>query len=87
MPNAARPRRWLRGLEFRIAIGANSGEIACKYGNTLIRTLRKIDGRGFAKRCANNEKLSNVLHKLDEPSLTHVIEDHEAGNLEAICCG
>jgi hypothetical protein len=41
----------------------------------------------FAKGCADDEKLSDVLHKLDEPSLSALVEDHEAGTLEAGCGG
>jgi hypothetical protein len=35
--------------------------------------------------CADNEKLSEILHKLDEPSLSHLLRDHDAGRLEQIC--
>jgi hypothetical protein len=61
-----------------------SGEISRKHGNTLIRTLRKTYGPGFAKGCADDEKLSDVLHKLDEPSLSHLVRDHDAAKLEQI---
>ncbi len=60
------------------------GEISRKHGNTLIRTLRKTYGQGFAKGCADDEKLSDVLHKLDEPSLSHLVRDHELRKLEQI---
>jgi hypothetical protein len=53
-----------------------TGEIRRKHGNTLVRTLRRHYGAGFAKGCAHKEKLSDVLHKLDEPSLTHLLRDH-----------
>ena len=62
-----------------------SGEISRKHGNTLIRTLRKTYGESFAGSCSNKKKLGDVLHKLDEPSLTRLIHDDEAGNLDAIC--
>lgn len=62
-----------------------SGEISRKHGNTLIRTLRKTYGESFAGSFSNKKKLGDVLHKLDEPSLTRLIHDHEAGNLDAIC--
>ncbi len=61
-----------------------NGEISRKHGNTLIRTLRKTYGPGFAKGCADDEKLSDVLHKLDESSLTHLVRDHATGKLEQI---
>jgi hypothetical protein len=62
-----------------------NGEISRKHGNTLIRTLRKTYGPGFAGGCADDAKLSDVLTKLDETSLSHLIHDHEAGYLEQIC--
>jgi hypothetical protein len=37
------------------------GEISRKHGNTLIGTLRISYGSGFAKGCADDEKLSDVL--------------------------
>ena len=59
------------------------GEISRKHGNTLIRTLRY--GSGFAAGCKDDEKLSDVLHKIDESSLSQLIRDHEGGHLEQIC--
>jgi hypothetical protein len=62
-----------------------NGEISRKHDNTLIRTLRKTYGRDFAPGCADDEKLSDVLQGIDEPSLSKLIRDHEAGKLEEIC--
>ncbi len=62
-----------------------NGEISRKHGNTLIRTLRKTYGSGFAQGCDDNDTLTDVLHKLDEPSLSSLIRDHEAGRLEQVC--
>lgn len=62
-----------------------TSEISGKHGNTLIRTLRKTYGESFAGSLSNKKKLCQVLHKLDEASLTRLIQDHEAGNLDAIC--
>jgi hypothetical protein len=62
-----------------------NGEISRKHGNTLIRTLRKTYGQGFAAGCADDAKLSDVLSKLDDTSLSHLIRDHEAGHLEEVC--
>jgi hypothetical protein len=59
-----------------------NGEISRKHGNTLMRTLRKIYGAHFAPGCGDMEKLSDVLHKLDEPSLSALVHDHEGGHLE-----
>jgi hypothetical protein len=60
-----------------------NGEISRKHGNTLIRTLRRTYGPRFAPGCADDAKLSDVLHKLEQTSL--IIRDHEAGYLEQIC--
>lgn len=62
-----------------------TGEISRKHGNTLIRTLRKHYGAGFAKGWHDNEKLDDVLQTLDEPSLTKLLRDHEVGGLQQIC--
>jgi hypothetical protein len=68
-----------------MAIGARhrdkSGEISQKHGNTLIRTLRKTYGANFAKGCADEEKLSDVLAKLDRRSLSKLLRDYDAGIL------
>lgn len=60
-----------------------NGEISRKHGNTLIRTLRKAYGESFAKGFGDDEKLEDVLHRLDEPSLSRLIHDHEHGALAA----
>ena len=62
-----------------------NGEISKKHGNTLISTLRKSYGADFAKGCNDNERLSDVLHRLDEPSLSQLIRDHGTGRLSDIC--
>ena len=59
-----------------------NGEISRKHGNTLVRTLRKIYGPGFAPECQDGERLSDVLHKFDAKSLTQLHRDHEARHLE-----
>jgi len=45
-----------------------NGEISRKHGNTLVRTLRKIYGSGFAPGCNDSDKLSIVLQKFDKKS-------------------
>jgi hypothetical protein len=45
-----------------------SCEISRKHGDTLIGTLRSSYGSRFAKDCTDDEKLSEVLAKLDGPS-------------------
>jgi hypothetical protein len=42
----------------------HDGEIRYKHGNTLIRTLRKVYGQGFAAGYPEAEKLSDVLLQL-----------------------
>lgn len=59
-----------------------NGQIAKKHGNTRIKTLRKIYGLSFAKGHPDEETLASLLHELDEPSLSKLINDHEAGKLE-----
>jgi hypothetical protein len=51
------------------------GTIAKKHGNTLIRTLRMTYGPGFAPRCAERDKLADVLHRLDDESLSKLVRD------------
>jgi hypothetical protein len=58
------------------------GEIDGKHGNTLIRTLRKVYGQSFAAGYPETEKLSEVLLKLNETSLSQLRRDHETGHLE-----
>ena len=62
-----------------------NGEISRKHGNTLVGTLRKTYGADFAKGCADSDRLSDVLHKMDESSLSKLVRDHEAGKLGQIC--
>jgi hypothetical protein len=60
-----------------------NGEISRKHGNTLVRTLRKIYGSGFAPGFNDGDKLGTVLHRLDRPSLSQLHRDHDAGALES----
>lgn len=57
------------------------GEISHKHGNTLIQTLRKIYGPGFAAGYPATDKLSDVLLKLNETSLSQLRRDHGTGHL------
>ena len=57
------------------------GEISRKHGNTLVGTLRKHYGAGFAPSFKDTDTLAQVLAKLDEPSLSQLVKDHEAGHL------
>ena len=58
------------------------GEISHKHGSTLIRTLRKIYGQGFAAGYPETEKLSEVLLYLNETSMSQLRRDYETGHLE-----
>jgi len=58
-----------------------NGEISRKHGNTLVGTLRRHYGVGFAAGFKDSDKLSDVLAKMDEPSLSKLVRDHEAGTL------
>src|SRR6201987_1802891 len=63
------------------------GEISAKHGNTLIRTLRKIYGQSFAAGYPETERLSEVLLKLNETSLSKLRRDHETRHLELKIAG
>ena len=59
------------------------GEISGKHGNTLIRTLRKVYGQSFAAGYPETEKLSEVLLKLNETSLSQLRRDQGTGHFGA----
>jgi hypothetical protein len=61
-----------------------NGDISRKFGNILVRRLRQYYGPAFAKGCGDNERLGDVLHKLDEGSLSELVKDDEAGRLEQV---
>ena len=58
------------------------GEITGKHGNTLVRTLRKIYGQGFAAGYPETAKLSEVMLQLNEASISQLRRDHETDHLE-----
>lgn len=62
-----------------------NGEIGHKHGNTLVGTLRKTYGSSFALGRRDDEKLVDVLHKMDEHSLSGLLRDHQGGKLDQIC--
>jgi hypothetical protein len=57
------------------------GEISRKHGNALLGRLRTSCGSGFAQGCANDDKLSDDLVKLDERSLYNLVRDYKSGML------
>jgi hypothetical protein len=62
-----------------------NGEIGRKHGDTSIGTLRKTYGGSFALGCRDDEKLGDILHKIDEHSLSGLLRDHQRGKLDEIC--
>lgn len=58
------------------AIATRTAKLA---GNTLVSTLRKIYGETFAAGESESAKLSEVLDKLHEASLTQLVHDHRSG--------
>jgi hypothetical protein len=58
-----------------------NGEISRKHGNTLIGTLRRTHGPDFAEGFKETDKLADVLHALDEPSLSKLVRDHQGGKV------
>lgn len=65
-----------------MVVTGTSGQISKKHGNTLIGTLHKVYGSGFAKGQPDHDTLSEALAALDEHSLTQLVHDHDAGHLE-----
>jgi hypothetical protein len=59
-----------------------NGEISHKHGNTLVGTLRKIYGKGFAAGYPDTATLGEVLLQLNETSLSQLRRDHETGHLD-----
>jgi hypothetical protein len=66
-----------------IAIAIRTARSAENTENTLVGTLRKIYGDTFALGESETAKLSDVLAKLQETSLTQLVQDHNAGHLES----
>jgi hypothetical protein len=60
----------------------HDGEISHKHGNTLVGTLRKMYGMGFAAGYPATEKLSDILQQLNETSLSQLRRDHATGHLD-----
>jgi len=52
---------------------------SAKKGNTLVGTLRKIDGKDFAAGYPDTATLSEVLLQLNETSLSQLRRDHGTG--------
>jgi hypothetical protein len=56
-------------------------EISGKHGDTLVRTLRKVYGQGFAAGYPETAKLSEVVLHLNETSLSQLRRDYETDHL------
>jgi hypothetical protein len=52
-----------------------NGQIARKHGNTLISTLRRTYGPSFGQGYPDDAQLIDILHQLDEPSLSKLVHD------------
>jgi hypothetical protein len=61
---------------------SQDGEISHKYGTTLIGTLRKIYGQGFAAGYPATEKLGDIFLNLNETSLSQLRRDYKTGHLD-----
>lgn len=72
-------------MKARFAAALIVVSIGRKHGDTSIRALRKTYGDHFAEGCRDDEKLGQVLHKMDEPSLGKLLRDRERGKLDGIC--
>lgn len=59
----------------------HDGEIGHKHGDTLVGTLRKIYGQGFAAGYPPTEKLSGVMLYLNETALSQLRRDYDTGHL------
>ena len=59
-----------------------NGQISKKHGNTHVSTLRKIYGTTFAAGHPDTAKLSEILDKLGETSLSQIVRDHETNHLD-----
>jgi hypothetical protein len=57
-------------------------EINHKHGTTLVGILRKIYGQNFAAGYPATEKLSEILHHLNETSLSQLRRDYGTGHLD-----
>jgi hypothetical protein len=57
-------------------------EISSKHGDTLVRTLRKVYGQGFAAGYPENRETERVMLQLNETSLSQLRRDHETDHLE-----
>jgi hypothetical protein len=54
------------------------GRISRKHGNTLVRTLRSHHGQHFLSQFNITDDLKDVLHQLDEPSLSQLERHYPA---------
>jgi hypothetical protein len=52
-----------------------NGEIARKHGNTRVSILRETYGPGFAPGMSGDEKLVDVLGRLEEPPLSQLVRN------------
>ena len=60
---------------------AHTDEVIRRHGGTSIKTLRIFYGPDFAPGCRNDEKLAEVVQRLDARTLSDVCHDLESGRL------
>ena len=58
------------------------GQISHKHGTTLVGTLRRIYGQGFAAGYPATEQLGDIMLHLNETSLSQLRRDHKTGHLD-----
>ena len=80
-PDGRGHRRELEAMAVDARYRDKDGEISRKHGNTLVSRLRISYGGRFAQGCTNDDKLSDVLAKLDKQSLYKLVRDHKSGML------
>ena len=71
-------------LKHQVLAETRIGALKARYGTTPIGKLRTLYGPQFARGCTDGVTLSEVLHKLDETTLTKLVTAQEDGELAKI---
>jgi hypothetical protein len=64
------------------AASDRNGEIARKFGNTRLRTLRNMFGRTFAVGLPESTKLSELIGRVERDILWQLHQHYDDGTLE-----
>jgi hypothetical protein len=59
-----------------------NGAIARQYGDTELRTLRNMYGKGFAHDFPDHAKLSELVGRIEASALSQLHRDFDEGTLE-----